>query len=100
MSTVYPLVLGSALPPEVLADKEGSLVRRLRDLGVLIAGKTVTEEFAYNGPIATRNPHNTEHTPGGSSAGSAAAVAMRPMSPRSRHPNLALCDRTGCPFAG
>ncbi|WP_438496516.1 amidase [Paenibacillus sp. IHBB 3054] len=70
-----PTCAGSALPPEVLTDKEGSLVRRLRDLGVLIAGKTVTEEFAYNGPMATRNPHNTEHTPGGSSAGSAAAVA-------------------------
>lgn len=70
-----PTRAGSALPPEVLTGKEGALVTRLRDLGVLIAGKTVTEEFAYNGPIATRNPHNTEHTPGGSSAGSAAAVA-------------------------
>lgn len=70
-----PTRAGSALPSGVLTGKEGSLVSRLRALGALIAGKTVTEEFAYNGPIATRNPHNTEHTPGGSSAGSAAAVA-------------------------
>lgn len=70
-----PTRAGSGLPPEVLTGTEGSLVARLRDLGVFIAGKTVTEEFAYNGPIATRNPHNTAHTSGGSSAGSAAAVA-------------------------
>ncbi|KWX71266.1 amidase [Paenibacillus jilunlii] len=66
---------GSGLPAAVLAGQEGSLIRRLRSLGALIAGKTVTEEFAYNGPIATRNPHDLSHTPGGSSAGSAAAVA-------------------------
>ncbi|MNC18530.1 Glutamyl-tRNA(Gln) amidotransferase subunit A [compost metagenome] len=66
---------GSGLPAGVLTGQEGSLIRRLRSLGALIAGKTVTEEFAYNGPIATRNPYNTYHTPGGSSAGSAAAVA-------------------------
>ena len=38
-------------------------------------GKTVTTEFAYFSPGKTRNPHNPEHTPGGSSSGSAAAVA-------------------------
>jgi Asp-tRNA(Asn)/Glu-tRNA(Gln) amidotransferase A subunit family amidase len=42
---------------------------------MLMAGKTVTTEFAYFAPGPTRNPHNTEHTPGGSSSGSAAAVA-------------------------
>ncbi|NOU81047.1 amidase [Paenibacillus sp. LMG 31459] len=70
-----PTRAGSQLPADLLTGPEGSLVLRLRFLGALIAGKTVTEEFAYNGPIATRNPHNTAHTPGGSSAGSAAAVA-------------------------
>lgn len=70
-----PTRAGSNFPPELLTGPEGSLVRKLRSLGALIAGKTVTEEFAYNGPIATRNPHDTGHTPGGSSAGSAAAVA-------------------------
>lgn len=70
-----PTRAGSQLPADLLTGPEGSLVLRLRFLGAQIAGKTVTEEFAYNGPIATRNPHNTAHTPGGSSAGSAAAVA-------------------------
>jgi Asp-tRNA(Asn)/Glu-tRNA(Gln) amidotransferase A subunit family amidase len=50
-------------------------VRQLRDAGALVIGKTVTTEFAYLEPAATRNPHALEHTPGGSSSGSAAAVA-------------------------
>lgn len=70
-----PTHAGSHLPAEALTGKESPLVTRLRLLGAVIAGKTVTEEFAYQGPIATLNPHNTAHTPGGSSAGSAAAVA-------------------------
>lgn len=70
-----PTRAGSQLSAELLAGAQGSLVTKLRALGAVIAGKTVTEEFAYNGPIATLNPHNTAHTPGGSSAGSAAAVA-------------------------
>jgi Asp-tRNA(Asn)/Glu-tRNA(Gln) amidotransferase A subunit family amidase len=70
-----PTRAGSQLSAELLTGAQGSLVTKLRTLGAVIAGKTVTEEFAYNGPIATRNPHNTGHTPGGSSAGSAAAVA-------------------------
>ncbi|WP_339223798.1 amidase [Paenibacillus sp. FSL H8-0332] len=70
-----PTRAGSQLSAELLAGAQGSLVTKLRALGAVIAGKTVTEEFAYNGPIATRNPHNLAHTPGGSSAGSAAAVA-------------------------
>src|SRR5437764_7282617 len=43
--------------------------------GCLLLGKTVTTEFANNHPSQTRNPHNLAHTPGGSSSGSAAAVA-------------------------
>ncbi|WP_054939921.1 amidase [Paenibacillus ihuae] len=70
-----PTHAGSHLPAEALTGKEGPLVTRLRLLGAVIAGKTVTEEFAYQGPISTLNPHDTAHTPGGSSAGSAAAVA-------------------------
>ena len=49
--------------------------KRLRDAGAVIIGKTVTTEFAYFHPGKTRNPHDPEHTPGGSSSGSAAAVA-------------------------
>lgn len=48
---------------------------RLRQAGALIMGKTVTAELAYLGPGKTRNPHDPDHTPGGSSSGSAAAVA-------------------------
>lgn len=66
---------GSQLPPERLAGPEATCVQQLRAAGALIAGKTVTTEFAYFEPGPTRNPHNLEHTPGGSSSGSAAAVA-------------------------
>ncbi|MEM1299673.1 MAG: amidase [Pseudomonadota bacterium] len=50
-------------------------VSQLRDAGAVILGKTVTTELATRSPGATRNPHNAAHTPGGSSSGSAAAVA-------------------------
>ncbi len=66
---------GSAVPPELIAGAEAACVSRLRDAGVLILGKSVTTEFAYFEPGPTRNPHNRNHTPGGSSSGSAAAVA-------------------------
>nr|WP_239016277.1 amidase [Spiribacter vilamensis] len=55
--------------------EDASIVRRLRDAGAVIVGKTVTTELAYFHPGATRNPHDPERTPGGSSSGSAAAVA-------------------------
>lgn len=51
------------------------VVDRLRAAGAIILGKTVTTELATNAPGKTRNPHNPAHTPGGSSSGSAAAVA-------------------------
>ena len=51
------------------------IVRRLEALGGLVMGKTVTTEFAFRQPGKTRNPWNTAHTSGGSSSGSAAAVA-------------------------
>jgi Asp-tRNA(Asn)/Glu-tRNA(Gln) amidotransferase A subunit family amidase len=66
---------GTTVPPEAFAGEEAAAVRLLRSSGALIAGKTVTTEFAYFEPGPTRNPHNLEHTPGGSSSGSAAAVA-------------------------
>ena len=70
-----PTYAGSTLPPSRLVDSEATIVTRLREAGALILGKTVTTEFAYFEPGDTRNPHNIEHTPGGSSSGSAAAVA-------------------------
>ncbi|MBD0675947.1 amidase [Streptomyces sp. CBMA156] len=66
---------GSALPPGVLAGPQAPVVERLRAAGALVAGKTVTAEFAASAPGPTRNPHHPGHTPGGSSSGSAAAVA-------------------------
>jgi len=66
---------GSRLPAKVLQGREGKSLSLLKQTGALILGKTVTTEFAYFSPGPTRNPHNLEHTPGGSSSGSAAAVA-------------------------
>lgn len=57
------------------AADDAPVVARLRRLGAIPLGKTVTTEFAYFSPGPTRNPHNSAHTPGGSSSGSAAAVA-------------------------
>jgi Asp-tRNA(Asn)/Glu-tRNA(Gln) amidotransferase A subunit family amidase len=66
---------GSELPPEALSGPEAASVERVRTAGSLVLGKTVTTEFAYFDPGPTRNPHDLAHTPGGSSSGSAAAVA-------------------------
>ncbi|MFF0741886.1 amidase family protein [Streptomyces sp. NPDC004111] len=66
---------GSALPPEALAGPQATVVTRLLAAGSYVAGKTVTAEFAVLAPGPTRNPHHPAHTPGGSSSGSAAAVA-------------------------
>jgi amidase len=54
---------------------DASCVALAKKAGAIVMGKTVTTEFAYRSPGATRNPHNLAHTPGGSSSGSAAAVA-------------------------
>lgn len=70
-----PTRAGSSLPADALAGPEATAVRRLRAAGALVAGKTHTTEFAYFAPGPTRNPHDLDHTPGGSSSGSAAAVA-------------------------
>jgi Asp-tRNA(Asn)/Glu-tRNA(Gln) amidotransferase A subunit family amidase len=54
---------------------DAAIVARINELGGVIAGKTMTTPFAYLDPSSTRNPHGAEFTPGGSSSGSAAAVA-------------------------
>ena len=54
---------------------DAAIVKRLRSMGATVLGKTVTTEFAHQQPGPTRNPWNLAHTPGGSSSGSAAAVA-------------------------
>ena len=78
-----PTGAGSALPPQILTGAEAGAVGRLRAAGALVAGKTVTTEFAMFAPGPTRNPRDLTHTPGGSSSGSAAAL-WRPGLCRSR----------------
>ena len=56
---------------------DARLVARLRAAGAVIVGKTVATPFAYKDPASTTNPWSVERTPGGSSSGSAAAVAAR-----------------------
>lgn len=71
----FPTGLGSPIHEGRQADADATVVRRLRDAGALVFGKTVSTEFATFTPGPTRNPHDLAHTPGGSSSGSAAAVA-------------------------
>jgi Asp-tRNA(Asn)/Glu-tRNA(Gln) amidotransferase A subunit family amidase len=70
-----PTENGSVLHAGRTPSRDAAAVSLLRAAGAVIMGKTVTTEFAYLAPGKTRNPHNPEHTPGGSSSGSAAAVA-------------------------
>ncbi len=69
--------MGSPLFADHVPKRDAAIVTKLRELGAVILGKTETTEFAYLDPAPTRNPWNTTHTPGGSSSGSAAAVAAR-----------------------
>lgn len=72
----FPTRCGSVVPPEVhQLPAEADVVRKLREAGAIVAGKTVLTEFAHRDPGATANPWDPAHTPGGSSSGSAAAVA-------------------------
>lgn len=74
-SAELPTRCGSALPAEEFPGNDAAAVATLRAAGALIVGKTVTAELASFAPGPTRNPWNLNHTPGGSSSGSAAAVA-------------------------
>ena len=71
----YETRCGSRLPPSLFEGPQASSVTRLLDAGAVPMGKTVTTEFASYMPGPTRNPHQLDHTPGGSSSGSAAGVA-------------------------
>ncbi len=66
---------GCVLHAGRMPQHDAALVRALRAAGGVVMGKTVTTELATYAPGKTRNPHNPAHTPGGSSSGSAAAVA-------------------------
>ena len=71
-----PTEMGSPLYSGWRSAKDSASVRALREAGAVIVGKTVTTEFAASAPRGTRNPWNVAHTPGGSSSGSAASVAV------------------------
>lgn len=71
LSTEY----GSAIYKGRLGSTDAAIVTSLRRRGAILLGKTHTTAFAYRTPAPTRNPRNPDHTPGGSSSGSAAAVA-------------------------
>lgn len=71
----FPTEYGSPIHKGRYSVGDATVVSRLRAAGALVFGKTVTTEFATTQPGPTCNPHNIEHTPGGSSSGSAAAVA-------------------------
>jgi Asp-tRNA(Asn)/Glu-tRNA(Gln) amidotransferase A subunit family amidase len=66
---------GTVLHAGRMPRRDATVVSRLRAAGAVILGKTVTTEMAGYAPGRTRNPHDPQHTPGGSSSGSAAAVA-------------------------
>lgn len=68
---------GTPVYPARIAAEDAPAVARLRRAGAILLGKTETTPFANNDPTITRNPWNPEHTPGGSSSGSGAAVADR-----------------------
>ena len=70
-----PTGYGSAIYEGQASPWDASCVALARRAGAIVLGKTVTTEFAYFRPGPTANPHNLLHTPGGSSSGTAAAVA-------------------------
>ncbi len=71
----FPTENGSPIFAGRRPDRDAACVAALRNAGAIVIGKTVTTELALLTPARTRNPRNLQHTPGGSSAGSAAAVA-------------------------
>jgi Asp-tRNA(Asn)/Glu-tRNA(Gln) amidotransferase A subunit family amidase len=74
-----PTAYGSPIYRGHRPARDADCVARIRAAGAVVLGKTVTTEFAWIHPGPTRNPHNPDHTPGGSSSGSAAGIADRMM---------------------
>lgn len=74
-TAAFPTGYGSPIYAHHQPAKNAACVALLEEAGGIVLGKTVTTEFAYFQPGPTANPHNVAHTPGGSSSGSAAAVA-------------------------
>ena len=77
-----PTECGTVLRKGKTQSQNAEIVDLLKSEGAIIMGKTATSELAYLGPPATKNPHDYNRTPGGSSSGSAAVIAshMAPLS--------------------
>ena len=71
----FPTCYGSEIHTGRQPDQDCAVVEKLKEAGAVTMGKAVTTEFAFVHPSVTRNPHNLQYSPGGSSSGSAAAVA-------------------------
>ncbi len=93
---------GSPIYKGRLGTVDAEIVRQLRQLGGVMLGKTQCAAFAYKTPPPTRNPRNLEHTPGGSSSGSAAAVAagMVPLALGTQTMGSVLRPASFCGIAG
>lgn len=98
----YPTENGTAVDAGRRPRRDSTIVARLRAAGAVIIGKTVTTELAFFNPGPTCNPHNIEHTPGGSSSGSAAAVAdgMVPLSIGSQTAGSVIRPASFCGVVG
>src|SRR6266545_4635957 len=97
-----PTQYGSAIYAGHRPKADAAMVALIRRAGGVVIGKTVTTEFASLQPAGTRNPHNLAHTPGGSSSGSAAAVAagMLPLAFGSQTGGSVIRPAAFCGVAG
>jgi len=98
----FPTEYGSPIYAGHRPTADATLVAQARNAGGVVVGKTVTTEFAFFYPGRTRNPHNLEHTPGGSSSGSVAAVAagMLPIALASQTGGSTIRPAAYCGVAG
>ena len=93
---------GSPIYEGRIGVSDAAIIGGLRTRGAILMGKTHTTAFAYRTPAPTRNPHNLQHTPGGSSSGSAAAVAagMVPLALGTQTQGSVLRPASFCGIAG
>mgnify|MGYP003579185395 CR=1 FL=1 len=93
---------GSPIYEGRIGVSDAAIIGELRTRGAILMGKTHTTAFAYRTPAPTRNPHNLQHTPGGSSSGSAAAVAagMVPLALGTQTQGSVLRPASFCGIAG
>jgi Asp-tRNA(Asn)/Glu-tRNA(Gln) amidotransferase A subunit family amidase len=98
----FPTEYGSSIYSGHRPKADAAMVALVQRAGGNILGKTVTTEFAGLQPAGTRNPHNPAHTPGGSSSGSAAAVAagMVPLAFGSQTGGSVIRPASYCGIAG